>query len=69
MPREIEELELSMSEDSVSLDDNSMSNSDDDSGWRICLKRGIDRDVAAADVRPSEPDGEAAILNTCKIKN
>ena len=64
----IQQLELSNSEDSVSADENDSDGSDENYGWRRCLKNVRRRDVKAADVVPSEPDGAAALVIASKIK-
>ena len=64
----IQQLELSNSEDSVSADENDSDGSDENYGWRRCLKNVRRHDVKAADVVPSEPDGAAALVIASKIK-
>ena len=55
MDKDIKQLEISSSSDSVS--EKSEISSGDAYAWRICLKNVERNDIPAADVQASEPDG------------
>ena len=66
MDKDIKQLEISSSSDSVS--EKSESSSGDAYAWRMCLKNVERNDIPAADVQASDPDGQAAKPEPSKVK-